>query len=197
MSFVACPAAAAYAPAQASASRRTMRPMLQAERVLCARPRPLRAAAPRGCALDASGRGLWGPPAIREQSPLPPPMGGAWEIVHKETVAEGLPHAGRRSQALDPRVPAVRRQAHKLQRYLLVCREERAGKSPAHTRTFRESSERQHPIRAPHNNVPAARWRSAGPTALRKTWARSPSVRRVPRSRWSGEAGSARPGNAS
>ena len=69
--------------------------------------------------------------------------------------------------------------------------------SPAHTRPPRGRSERQRPSRAPLSSAPATRWRSASPTALRRTCARSPSGRRVPRSQWSGEAGSARPMRAS
>ena len=69
--------------------------------------------------------------------------------------------------------------------------------SPAHTRPPRGRSERQRPSGAPLNSAPAARWRSASPTALCRTCARSPGGRRVPRSRWSGEAGSARPTKAS
>ena len=69
--------------------------------------------------------------------------------------------------------------------------------SPAHTRPPRGRSERQRPSGAPPSIARATRWRSASLTALRKTWARSPSGRRVPRSRWSKEAGSARPTKAS
>ena len=53
--------------------------------------------------------------------------------------------------------------------------------SPAHTRPPRGRSERRRPSGAPLSSVPAARWRSARPTPLRRTWARSPSGRRVPR----------------
>ena len=73
VSFVACLAAAADAPAQASASGARQRPMLQAQRDLCATARPRRAAALRGCEMDASTQRPWGPPGIREQSPPPPP----------------------------------------------------------------------------------------------------------------------------
>ena len=69
--------------------------------------------------------------------------------------------------------------------------------SPAHTRPPRGRSERQRRSGAAPRSAPAAKWRSASPTALRRTWGRSPSGRRVPRSRWSGEAGSACPTKAS
>ena len=69
--------------------------------------------------------------------------------------------------------------------------------SHAHTRLPKGRSERQRPSVAPHSSVPAIRWRSAKPAALRRTWPRSNSGRRVPRSRWSGDAGSARPAKPS
>ena len=52
--------------------------------------------------------------------------------------------------------------------------------SPAHTWPPWGRSERQRPSGAPPGSVPATRWHSAKPTALRRTWARSPSGRRVP-----------------
>ena len=54
--------------------------------------------------------------------------------------------------------------------------------SPAHTRPPKGGSERQRPSGGPLSSVPAASWRSARPTALRRTSARSPSGKRVPRS---------------
>ena len=105
------------------------RPILQAERALCATARPRRAAALRGCERDASGRCPWGPPGILEQTP-PPPLEGASEIIHREAVAQRRPHTGRHSQAPDPRVLAVRPQAHKLQHHLAACRKEWAGRKP-------------------------------------------------------------------
>ena len=74
----------------------------------------------------AASRRPRGPPGIREQ--MEAPLEGTWEIVYKEAVAQRRPHARRRSQAPDPRVPAVRRQAHKVQHHLVACREERAGR---------------------------------------------------------------------
>ena len=53
----------------------------------------------------------------------------AWEIVHKEMVAQRR-SARKRSQALDPQVTAVRRQPHKLQHHLVARGEERVGRKP-------------------------------------------------------------------
>ena len=146
-----------------------------------------------GC---AAGRSPRGPPGIRKQGR--PPLEGAGEIIHEKEVAVLWPHAGRRPQAPGPRVAAVRRQAHQLQYDLVARREVRSRREPrAHA-----SPEGEERATAPQwgpaqHSAPAARWRSASPTALRRTCARSPSSRCVPRSRWSGEAGSARPTKAS
>ena len=80
MAVRACPAAAAHAPSQASASGARRRPMLQAQHALCATARPCRVAALRGCERDASMRRPWGPRGIREQRGAP--LEGTWEIVH-------------------------------------------------------------------------------------------------------------------
>ena len=80
VAVVACPATAANAPAQASAPCATQRPMLRAERVLCATARLRRAAEPRGRERDATGRRLRGPPGIWEHSPPPPPRGDVGNI---------------------------------------------------------------------------------------------------------------------
>ena len=66
VSFVARPAAAADAPAQASAPSARRRPMFQAQRALSATARPWRATALRGGEWDAPGWRLWGPPGIRQ-----------------------------------------------------------------------------------------------------------------------------------
>ena len=194
VAVVACPAAAAHALAQAFARGTRRRPMLQAERALCA-------IAPRGrlsCGV-ASGTLLGGACGglLAYGSRDGPPSKGTWEIVHKEAVSQRRPHAGRRSHAPNPRVPAVHRLAHEQQHHLVACREERAGRNPAHTRPAGGRCERQCPNGAPLSSVPAAPWGSGRPTALRRIWARSPGGRSVPRSRWSGEAWSARPTNAS
>ena len=119
------------------------------------------------------------------------------KTCHKKTVAQQRPHAGGGVQVPYPRVLAVCRPAHKLRHHLVHAAKNGRAKSPAHTRPPKGRSERQRPSGAPPSSVPATRWRCARPTALRRTWARSPSGRRVPRSRWPGEAGSARPTNAS
>ena len=107
MAFVARPAAAADAPAQASAPGARRRPMLQAERTLRAATRPRRAAALWSRERDASDGRPRGPPGIREQGR--PPLEGAGEVVHQKAVTEQWPHVGRRPQAPDPRVAVVRR----------------------------------------------------------------------------------------
>ena len=128
MAFVACPAAAADPPAQAPAPGTRRRPMLQAERALRAAARPRRAAALWCRERDAAGRCPRGPPGIREQRR--PPLEGAVEIIQEKAVTVQWPHACRRSQALGPRVAAVRRQAHQLQHDFVARREVRAGRKP-------------------------------------------------------------------
>ena len=75
-----------------------------------------------GCAAgyerEASRRRELGPPGIREQGGGGGSLEGAWEVVHRKMVAQRRPHAGGRAQAPDPRVPALHRQAHKLQHHL-------------------------------------------------------------------------------
>ena len=80
MAFVARPAAAANAPAQASAPGARRRPMLQAERALCAAARSRWAAALWSRERDAAGWRPRGPPGIREQRR--PPLEGAGEVIH-------------------------------------------------------------------------------------------------------------------
>ena len=195
MAFVASSAAAADTPAQAPAAGTRRRPMLQAERALCAAARTWGVAALRRRERDAAGRSPRGLPGIWKQGG--PPLEGAGEIIHEKAVTVLWPHARRRPQAPGPRVAAVRRPAKQLQHDLVARREVWSCREPRAHAPPRGRSERQRPSGAPPSSAPAARWRSAGPTALCRTWARSPSGRRVPRSRWSGEAGSARPTKAS
>ena len=84
MAFVARPAAAADAPAQASAPGARRRPMLQAERALRAAARPRRAAALWSHERDASDWRPWGPP--RHTGAGRPPLEGAGEVVHQKAV---------------------------------------------------------------------------------------------------------------
>ena len=98
--------------------------MLQADCALSAAARTRRAAAPRVRERDALGRCLRGPPSIPQEGC--PPLEGAGVVVHEKTVTQWRPHAGRRPQAPDPRVPAVCRKAHKLQQLLAACREKLA-----------------------------------------------------------------------
>ena len=93
---------------------------------LSAPARSRRAAALRSRERNALGRRPRGPPGIRQEGR--PPLEGAGVVVHEKTVTRWRPHAGRRSQAPDPRVPEVCRQAHKLQHHLVACCEKWTGR---------------------------------------------------------------------
>ena len=138
MAFVARPATAADAPAQAPVPGARRRPMLQAERALRAAACPRTATALWCRERDAARRHPRGPPGIREQRR--PPLEGAG-IIHEKAVTEQWPHACRRPQAPGPRVAAVRRQAHYLRHDFVVRREVRAGRKP-HAHADPEGEER-------------------------------------------------------
>ena len=93
--------AATDAPAQASTPRARWRPMLQAERAVSATARTRRAAALRASReRDALGRCPQEPRGIQQEGQ--PSLKGAGVVVHKKTVTQRRPHAGRRPQAPDP-----------------------------------------------------------------------------------------------
>ena len=100
--------------------------MLQAERALSAPARPRRAAELQSRERDALGRGPGGPPGVREERR--PPLKGARVVIHEKTDARWRPYMGRRPQVPDPRVPAVSRQAQKLQHHSVAICEEPAGR---------------------------------------------------------------------
>ena len=89
-------------------------------------PGPWRVVALQSRERDTLGRRPRGPPGIWQERRAP--LKGAGVVVHKEAVARWRPYAGRRPQAPDPRVPALSRQAHKLQHHLVASRKERAGR---------------------------------------------------------------------
>ena len=121
----------------------------------------------------------------------PPSRGRGIQSIRKRSTSGGRMRAGARKRRTHESRQCV---AGRMGCTINLWRAAKNGRaeSPAHMRPPRGRSERQHPSRAPLSCLPAAR-----PIALRRIWARSPNGRRVPRSRWSGEAGSARPTNAS
>ena len=84
-------------------------PMRQAKRSVCSAATPQGAAALCSRERDASG---WRSRGLRAYGSRGGPLEGAGEVVHQKAVTVQWPHASRRTQAPDPRVAAVRRQAY-------------------------------------------------------------------------------------
>ena len=171
MPLVTGAAAAADAPAQAFAPGARGCSMLQAERSLSAAARPRWAAALRSRERDARGR-PGGPPGVWQERR--PPLNEAGVVVHEKTVAKWRPYTGRRRQAPDPRVPAVSRQAHKQQHHLVAsCEELRRTGGPigrlTHVPSRGGGGDTVPRGGGAHSSVPATRWRSTSPAALRRT----------------------------